>query len=125
MTHAFGCRWAWKHRTTSAHDSRLAVQVGVEASYHLGDTALTIQRATLTGGGSETLVYTTLSGSVGVLAPLTTKVVDPHSTSLVVVRVLVLVLVRLRWSMTVTSLSFWPCNYIPGPVPGCLSVLSI
>lgn len=43
------------------------------AAYHIGETALSVQRATLTPGGSECLVYTTLAGAVGALVPFTSK----------------------------------------------------
>jgi len=42
-------------------------------TYHLGETAKSLQKATLTPGGSECMVYTTLSGSVGVFVPFTNK----------------------------------------------------
>lgn len=38
-------------------------------SFHLGETVTSLQRATLIPGGREALVYTTLSGSVGMLVP--------------------------------------------------------
>eukprot|EP00039_Didymoeca_costata_P018972 m.335766 g.335766 ORF g.335766 m.335766 type:complete len:1204 (-) comp17672_c0_seq1:1765-5376(-) len=50
-----------------------AQKVETLANYHLGETALSIQKATLTPGGSECLVYTTLAGGVGVLLPFTNK----------------------------------------------------
>ena len=40
---------------------------------HIGETALSLQKATLIPGGSESLVYTTLSGTVGVLVPFTSR----------------------------------------------------
>jgi len=43
------------------------------ATYHIGETAKSLQKATLTPGGSECMVYTTLSGSVGVFVPFTNK----------------------------------------------------
>ena len=45
----------------------------VLCNIHIGETALSLQRATLIPGGSESLVYTTLSGSIGVLVPFTSR----------------------------------------------------
>ncbi|XP_046397462.1 splicing factor 3B subunit 3 isoform X1 [Ischnura elegans] len=39
--------------------------------FHVGEIVTSLQRATLIPGGSEALVYATLSGSVGVLVPFT------------------------------------------------------
>lgn len=39
------------------------------ASFHVGETITSLQKATLIPGGSESLIYTTLSGTVGVLVP--------------------------------------------------------
>jgi len=41
-------------------------------NFHVGEVILSLQKATLIPGGSESLVYTTLSGSIGVLVPFTT-----------------------------------------------------
>jgi len=38
---------------------------------HLGETVLSLQKAALIPGGSDSLVYTTLSGTVGMLVPFT------------------------------------------------------
>jgi len=43
------------------------------AMYHIGETALSLQKATLIPGGSESLVYTTLSGGIGMLVPFTSR----------------------------------------------------
>ncbi|KII69875.1 Splicing factor 3B subunit 3 [Thelohanellus kitauei] len=40
---------------------------------HIGATANSLQKCSLVPGGTEILFYTTLSGSIGVLAPITTK----------------------------------------------------
>lgn len=42
------------------------------ANFHVGEVVLSLQKATLIPGGSESLVYTTLSGSIGVFVPFTT-----------------------------------------------------
>ena len=41
--------------------------------YHVGETLLSLQKAVLIPGGSESLVYTTLSGGVGMLVPFTSR----------------------------------------------------
>lgn len=41
--------------------------------YHVGETILSLQRAVLIPGGSESLVYTTLSGGVGMMLPFTSR----------------------------------------------------
>lgn len=43
-------------------------------NFHIGEVITSLQKATLIPGGSESLVYTTLSGSVGVLVPFTSHV---------------------------------------------------
>ncbi|XP_026279022.1 splicing factor 3B subunit 3 [Frankliniella occidentalis] len=40
-------------------------------NYHVGEVCMSLQKATLIPGGSESLVYTTVSGTVGVLVPFT------------------------------------------------------
>lgn len=40
-------------------------------SYHVGETVLSLQKTTLIPGGSESLVYTTISGGIGMLVPFT------------------------------------------------------
>lgn len=49
------------------------LQADTIAIYHIGETVLSLQKATLIPGGSESLVYTTLSGGVGMLVPFTTR----------------------------------------------------
>ncbi|XP_018578281.1 splicing factor 3B subunit 3 isoform X2 [Anoplophora glabripennis] len=41
------------------------------STFHVGETVTWLQKATLIPGGSESLIYTTLSGTVGVLVPFT------------------------------------------------------
>uniref|UniRef100_A0A8C5EZ87 Splicing factor 3B subunit 3 n=1 Tax=Gouania willdenowi TaxID=441366 RepID=A0A8C5EZ87_GOUWI len=43
----------------------------VVVNYHVGETILSLQKTTLIPGGSESLVYTTLSGGIGILVPFT------------------------------------------------------
>lgn len=43
----------------------------VLCSYHVGEIILSLQKSTLIPGGSESLVYTTLSGGIGMLVPFT------------------------------------------------------
>ncbi len=56
--------------TTLTHD-RLSLQAEVVVNYHVGETVLSLQKTTLIPGGSESLVYTTLSGGIGILVPFT------------------------------------------------------
>lgn len=42
-------------------------------NYHVGETVLSLQKATLIPGGSESLVFTTLSGGIGMLVPFTSR----------------------------------------------------
>ena len=43
------------------------------ASYHVGEGINTLHKVSLIPGGSEVLVYTTLSGSIGILVPFSSK----------------------------------------------------
>lgn len=49
----------------------MSVQAEVIVNYHVGETVLSLQKTTLIPGGSESLVYTTLSGGIGILVPFT------------------------------------------------------
>ena len=54
-------------------------QAEVIMNYHVGETVLSLQKTTLIPGGSESLVYTTLSGGIGILVPFTShEVSKPH-----------------------------------------------
>ena len=48
-------------------------QAELLCSYHVGETVNSIHRTTLIPGGSEIVVYTTLSGTVGMLVPFTSR----------------------------------------------------
>ncbi|KAK2157142.1 hypothetical protein NP493_1904g00008 [Ridgeia piscesae] len=43
----------------------------VMTNFHVGEVVTSLQKSTLIPGGSESLVYTTLSGSIGILVPFT------------------------------------------------------
>lgn len=49
----------------------LCAQAEVVVNYHVGETVLSLQKTTLIPGGSESLVYNTLSGGIGILVPFT------------------------------------------------------
>lgn len=51
--------------------STVFLQAEVVVNYHVGETVLSLQKTTLIPGGSESLVYTTLSGGIGILVPFT------------------------------------------------------
>lgn len=42
-------------------------------NFHVGEVITSLQKATLIPGGSESLVYTTLSGAVGMLIPFSSN----------------------------------------------------
>lgn len=54
------------------------LQAEVIMNYHVGETVLSLQKTTLIPGGSESLVYTTLSGGIGILVPFTSHEVSLH-----------------------------------------------
>lgn len=54
-------------------------QVETLCNYHVGETVLSLQKATLIPGGSESLVFTTLSGGIGMLVPFTSREVQHPS----------------------------------------------
>ncbi|XP_069113923.1 splicing factor 3B subunit 3 [Argopecten irradians] len=43
----------------------------IVSNFHIGEVVTSLQKATLIPGGSESLVYTTLSGGIGMLVPFT------------------------------------------------------
>ena len=53
-------------------------------SFHVGETVNTLHKTTLIPGGSELLVYTTLSGTVGMMVPFTSRDVRLHSIQYVI-----------------------------------------
>lgn len=55
------------------------LQAEVVVNYHVGETVLSLQKTTLIPGGSESLVYTTLSGGIGILVPFTSHEVTKHT----------------------------------------------
>lgn len=71
-----------KQKTTLPNCFNL--QAEVIMNYHVGETVLSLQKTTLIPGGSESLVYTTLSGGIGILVPFTSHEVEsPHCPYLV------------------------------------------
>ncbi len=42
-------------------------------TFYLGETITSLQKTTLIPGGSDALVYTTLSGSIGMLVPFSSN----------------------------------------------------
>lgn len=58
-------------------------QAEVVVNYHVGETVLSLQKTTLIPGGSESLVYTTLSGGIGILVPFTSHEVTANQVLLV------------------------------------------
>lgn len=54
----------------------LSLKVETLTTYHIGESILSLQKATLIPGGSESLVYTTLAGGIGMLVPFTSREVS-------------------------------------------------
>lgn len=48
-------------------------KVELMCSFHLGETITSIQKTSLIPGGNDALVYTTLSGSIGMLVPFSSN----------------------------------------------------
>lgn len=51
----------------------ITLQAAVLCSFHVGETVNTLHKTTLIPGGAELLVYTTLSGTVGMMVPFTSR----------------------------------------------------
>ena len=51
----------------------LLTQADCIATIHVGEIINSLEKATLIPGGSEAIVYTTLSGTVGMLAPFSSR----------------------------------------------------
>ena len=58
----------WLYMIVLSHTGWLYI-----ATVHVGETINSLEKATLTPGGSEAIVYTTLSGTVGMLAPFSSR----------------------------------------------------
>jgi len=56
------------------------VQADIVINFHIGEVVMSLQKATLIPGGSESLVYTTLSGGIGMLVPFTSHEVCDSSS---------------------------------------------
>jgi splicing factor 3B subunit 3 len=62
-----GTKALWDRGVLSGASNKLEVL----CNFHVGEIVLSMQKATLIPGGNESLVYTTISGTVGVLVPFT------------------------------------------------------
>jgi len=62
-----GTKAFWEKGVLSGASQKAEVMM----NFHVGEVVSSLQKATLIPGGSESLVYTTLSGSVGMLVPFT------------------------------------------------------
>jgi hypothetical protein len=54
-------------------------QADILINFYIGEVVTSLQKATLIPGGSESLVYTTLSGGIGMLVPFTSHEVIYHN----------------------------------------------
>ena len=54
------------------------LQAELLCSYYIGETIHSLHKTTLIPGGSELLVFTTLSGVVGMMVPFTSREVYTH-----------------------------------------------
>lgn len=85
-------------------------------NYHVGETVLSLQKTTLIPGGSESLVYTTLSGGIGILVPFTSHEVGRarRAAAACTPRSLMPPFFCCR---TTTSSSIWRCTCAPSSRP--------
>jgi len=51
----------------------IVIQADCIATVHVGEIINSLEKATLIPGGSEAIIYTTLSGTVGMLAPFSSR----------------------------------------------------
>lgn len=56
-----------------AKDNYLFIQLEHLIQYHVGETVTSIARASLSSGGAEALIYSTLMGRIGALLPFTSR----------------------------------------------------
>ena len=68
----FACNVLAKH-------AMCRLQTDVQSNFHIGEVVTSLQKSTLIPGGSESLVYTTLSGSIGILVPFASHEVSRQS----------------------------------------------
>eukprot|EP01136_Pigoraptor_vietnamica_P039230 Opistho-1_new@9770 len=64
-----GARSVWERGTLNGAQQKVEILV----NFHVGDTVTSLQKTSLVPGGPEALVYTTLLGAIGVLAPFTSR----------------------------------------------------
>lgn len=81
-----------------------SLQAEVVVNYHVGETVLSLQKTTLIPGGSESLVYTTLSGGIGILVPFTSHEVQILPPAL---HLLVFTLVELVTAQQNSLMALW------------------
>lgn len=68
------------------HDLCFHLQSDVMSNFHVGEVVTSLQKSTLIPGGSESLVYTTLSGSIGILVPFTSHEVSGQGSEVTTLR---------------------------------------
>ncbi|KAJ3636391.1 hypothetical protein Zmor_004276 [Zophobas morio] len=64
-----GAKVVWQRGLLSGAPQKLECLV----NYHVGELVVSLQKVTLVAGGGECLIYTTIRGTIGVLAPFTTR----------------------------------------------------
>ena len=58
------------------------MQAQLQSHYHIGEGINSLHKCSLIPGGSELLVYTTLSGGIGMLVPFSSREVCVLSSSM-------------------------------------------